>query len=274
MEKVFSLKRDVIFEKNSPQQPDYVSVYKNQNRSRRQIGFASQTPSFYEHLTIEENLKLYGSLYGMNSKKMKERSKELLRLVGLSEEEETVASELSGGMQRRLDIACALIHEPKILFLDEPTSDLDPLMRNQLWSLIKDINEKGMTIIIASHILEEVEQLCTKIAILNDKHVVGYGSLDELKSLFARFQEVRIRLASGKYEELMKNLRKEKFVIERMFEKEGTLVVYTQKESKNLSQILKLVEKIDEQVTSLDVSEAHLSEIFEMLAKKKEVEED
>ncbi len=267
------IRRDVLYEKNKPQQPDFISVYRNLKKARKTIGYASQLPSFYDHLTVAENLKLYGSLYGLGRKKVTENMNRLLRMVDLSEEKETLASQLSGGMQRRLDIACALIHEPKILFLDEPTSDLDPVLRLQLWALIKDINEKGTTIIIASHILEEVERLCTKIAILHGKRIVGYGSLEELKDLFAKYQEVRIRLASGKYEAIMRKLKREKLVIDRMFEKEGVLVVYTQKDSKNLSKILRLIERLDEKIMSLDISEAHLSEIFEMLAKKERIEE-
>ena len=105
-------------------------------------------------------------------------------------EKETLARDLSGGMQRRLDIALAILHEPKILFLDEPTADLDPIIRLQIWNLIKEINKKGTTVLIASHILDEVEQLCTKIAILHNKRLVGYGSLEELKSLFPETAEL------------------------------------------------------------------------------------
>ncbi|HII71585.1 TPA: ABC transporter ATP-binding protein [Candidatus Woesearchaeota archaeon] len=264
------IRRDVLFDKDAPQQPDYVSVYRNLTRARKKIGFASQTPSFYEHLTVEENMKLYGSMHGICGKRLQENMKRLLRMVGLEDEKETVSAQLSGGMQRRLDIALALLHEPKILFLDEPTSDLDPVMRIQIWALIKEINQQGTTILIASHILEEIEQLCTKIAILHGKRIVGYGSLEELKGLFARYQEVRIRLESGNYDNLMRKLRRESLVIDKMFEKEGVLVVYTRREGKNLSSILKLIEQIDERILSLDISEAHLTEIFEMLAKKEE----
>ncbi|MFC1722515.1 ABC transporter ATP-binding protein [Nanoarchaeota archaeon] len=260
------IRRDTIFAKDKPQRPDYVSVYKNLNRAKEKMGFASQIPSYYEHLTVEENLHLYGALYGLGRKKIKENAEKLMRQTGLEEDNETLASHLSGGMKRRMDIALALMHEPRILFLDEPTSDLDPVLRVQIWDLIKQINSQGTTIIIASHILEEIEQLCTQIAILHDKRIIGYGTLDELKNLFAKYQEVKIRLASGKYEGLMRKLKAQKFVIDKMFEKEGVLVVYTRRETKNLTSILKVIEKLNEKVMSLDISEAHLTEIFEMLA--------
>ena len=180
------IRQDIFGLKKKPDQPDYISVFRNQHIIKKNFGFASQIPSFYEHLTIEENLQMYGALYSMNNKKIKENISRLLDLVDLSDERDTLAGELSGGMQRRLDIACSLIHDPKILFLDEPTSDLDPIMRRQIWKLIKDIQAKGTTIILASHILEEVENLCTKVAIIHSKKVLGYGTLKELKKLFKK----------------------------------------------------------------------------------------
>ena len=180
------VRQDVFGLKKKSDQPDYISVFRNQHIIKKNFGFASQIPSFYEHLTIEENLQMYGSLYSMNNKKIKENISRLLDLVTLSEERDTLAGDLSGGMQRRLDIACSLIHDPKILFLDEPTSDLDPIMRRQIWKLIKEIQAKGTTIVLASHILEEVEKLCTTVAIIHNKTVLGYGTIKDLKKLFKK----------------------------------------------------------------------------------------
>jgi ABC-2 type transport system ATP-binding protein len=186
------VRSDLIFPEKSKNIPDYVSVFRNTSRLKKLFGFASQIPSFYEHLTAEENLLMYGSLYSMPQKKIKENTERLLRLVELTSEKDTISAELSGGMQRRLDIACSLIHEPKVLFLDEPTSDLDPFMRKQIWKLIRDINKEGTTIVLASHILEEVENICTKVAILHNRRVVGYGTLKELKSIFKKKKKMTL----------------------------------------------------------------------------------
>ncbi len=180
------IRHDITGPKKKQDLPDYLSVFRNPYIIKRNFGFASQLPSFYEHLTVEENLQMYGSLYGLKDKRIKENTSHLLGLVDLTDERDTIAEELSGGMQRRLDIACSLIHDPKVLFLDEPTSDLDPIMRKQIWKLILEINKKGTTIVLASHILEEVESLCTKVAIIHDKRVLGYGTLKELKGMFKR----------------------------------------------------------------------------------------
>lgn len=262
------VRNDLLFERKA-EAPDYVSVIKNMSRVKQRFGFASQIPSFYDHLTVEENLFFYGSLYGMKRKKIEENMKRLLGLVNLEEERDSLAAELSGGMQRRLDIACSLIHEPKVLFLDEPTSDLDPVMRKQIWHLIRQINSQGTTIVIASHILDEVEQLCNKVAILHDRRVLGYGTLKELKAMFKRGSIVKIRFESGNYTSITKKLKKMKG-IDSTSEQDGELDVTISGDDKVLRQVMKAVETCKERLVSLDVSDANLASIFERLTHKKE----
>jgi ABC-2 type transport system ATP-binding protein len=247
--------------------PDYVSVYRNSSAVKTHFGFASQVPSFYEHLTAEENLMMYCSLYGIPKKKAKETVSRLLRLVELAGDKDTISSELSGGMQRRLDIACSLVHDPKVLFLDEPTSDLDPIMRKQIWSLLREINASGTTIILASHILEEVESLCSKVAILHDRRILGHGTLAELRSLFKRNKQVVIELDGRRYDSLSKALGKEKGV-ERVLETGGKLVVFVSSEDRAIRGVIRAVESSKERLISLDVSDATLSEIFENITKR------
>lgn len=265
------IKSSTLFDpkKTKKSLPDYVSVYKNQTNVKKNFGFAAQIPSFYEHLTVEENMLMYGSLYGMKTKDTRENMSRLLRLVGLHDELDSIASELSGGMQRRLDIACSLIHNPKVLFLDEPTSDLDPLMRKQIWSLLKEINSKGTTIVLASHILEEVENLCNKVAILHDKKVLGYGTLKELKRVFKRNRIVRIEFDSGDYRSIMKKLKREKGIIKIVEEKEG-LVVTVPDDDKLIRRMIRAVESSRDRLVNLDVSDSTLNDIFETLAGKRE----
>jgi ABC-2 type transport system ATP-binding protein len=260
------VKRDLFYQKGKDV-PDYLSVFKNLLLVKRNFGFASQMPSFYEHLTVEENLYLYGALYGLNKKAIRDSASRLMRLVQLTDDKDTIASELSGGMQRRLDIACALIHEPKVLFLDEPTSDLDPIMRKQIWSVIKDISAKGTTIILASHILEEVENICDKVAILHEKRIMGYGTLRELKEIFKRGRQVRVELEGHDYSSLIKSLRSTKG-IERTFEKSGRLIIVVEKDDAAIKRIIKSIDSSKTKLVSLEVSDATLGEIFETLAKK------
>ena len=151
---------------------------------RRLFGFASQYPSFYANLTVHENLHYFGTLYDVPNPRLLINIEHLLNLVGLGSEQATLAGNLSGGMQKRLEIACALVHNPPVLLLDEPTADLDQLSRKNIWSLIKAVNARGTTIIMASHFLQEMEQLCTRVAVLHRGSLATIGTVEQLKKRY------------------------------------------------------------------------------------------
>ena len=159
----------------------YKSAVKNIIELRKTFGFAAQDPSFYPKLTVEENLLHFGSLYGLPKKVLKENAKHLLELAELYDARKQLAQTLSGGMEKRLSVACSLIHNPKVLILDEPTADLDPIRRKETWELIKEFHKKGTTIIIASHFLSELEPVCTRIAILHNHKISVVGTPAQLR---------------------------------------------------------------------------------------------
>ncbi|MBW3022521.1 ABC transporter ATP-binding protein [Candidatus Woesearchaeota archaeon] len=171
---------DVLMGTKSSFGESFVSTSK-QKEFRKYFGFAAQFPSFYNQLTIRENLEYFGALYGLSKSTIKNNSEILINLVGLQGEGDTVAGTLSGGMQKRLDVACALIHGPKILILDEPTADLDPISRKHMVDLIRRINSQGTTVIVASHLFDEIEQMCKKISILHSHSIKAVGTAHELK---------------------------------------------------------------------------------------------
>src|SRR3989344_6354616 len=137
---VFFRSDEVLLNKESI--TNYKSVLKDLKAIKRMYGFATQEPSFYEELTINENLDYFGSLYDIKSATLKGNMNTAINLVCLAEAKDRLAKNLSGGMQKRLDIACSLVHSPKILILDEPTADLDPLLRNHIWRLVRKINKR------------------------------------------------------------------------------------------------------------------------------------
>ena len=154
---------------------------KVEGKLRSEIGFTTQDSAFYPKLTVEENIKYFGALYGLPKKTIESNSDRILKLVELDHVRNRIAEQLSGGMQRRLDMACSLIHVPKVVILDEPTEDLDPLLRKDILHLIKKIAEIGTTVIITSHRLEDIEIVCDRVAILHNKSMIRSGTLDELK---------------------------------------------------------------------------------------------
>lgn len=149
------------------------------NKLRKIIGFTTQENSFYEELSVIENMKYYSRLYELNKKD--EELTSILRAVGLDNAKDIMAGRISGGMKRRLDFAISLIHDPEILILDEPTTGLDPILVEAFWEIIQDIRKKGKTIIVTSHIFEELEKNCNQIGILEKGKFSVVDSISSLK---------------------------------------------------------------------------------------------
>ena len=145
------------------------------------IGVAPQETLIYRYLTCEENLRFFAQLYGVPSKHQQSRIDRWLAAVGLHDRATSVAATLSGGMQRRLSLAIALIHEPKLLILDEPTTGLDVEARFEFWDLIQQFRQAGITILLTTHFLDEAERLCDRIGILRQGQIIAEGSLAELR---------------------------------------------------------------------------------------------
>lgn len=147
-------------------------IFKSSREIRVSFGFAIEDGSFYEDLSVEENLLYFGELYGFKGDVLRERIEELIKFVGLENAKKILAKNLSLGMKKRLDIACSLVHKPSVLILDEPTADLDPLLRFQIMKLIKKINLHGTTVLFTTQLLGEAEGFCDKIAILYNEKII------------------------------------------------------------------------------------------------------
>lgn len=245
-------------------------LYSNQKlskilkRLKKEIGFTTQDNSFYPKLTVEENIRYFGALYDVNKKTIGINIERILTLVELEEDRSTLAENLSGGMQRRLDMACSLIHDPKVLILDEPTEDLDPLLRIDILRLIRKINRLGTTVIITSHLLDDVEHLCDKIAILNNKRVARVGSVEELREMYQRKEEIHLEISSGNYDNIVRSLNIDDFIIE-----DGKLVIFTNKAEEVLHNILHIIESEGDKLIYVDIKKPSLKEVFEVLTDKK-----
>lgn len=146
----------------------------------KEIGFAMQEVGLDETATAREMMQLHGRLYHLPKEKIDEQISKLLKLVELEKVADKYTFSYSGGMRRRFDLALSLIHEPKILFLDEPTQGLDPHARQLIWNYLKDLNKNGMTIFLTTHFMEEAESLCDRIAIMDKGQIVTEGTLKEL----------------------------------------------------------------------------------------------
>ncbi len=159
-----------------------IDPVKDPEQARRSFGIVFQDPSVDEDLTAWENLDLHGVLYDVPEKERRQRSEELLKFVDLWGRKDSLVKEFSGGMKRRLEIARAFLHEPKIIFLDEPTIGLDPQTRNLMWERIHELNKtKGTTIFFSTHLMEEADKWANRISIMDHGKILTTGSAADLK---------------------------------------------------------------------------------------------
>ena len=150
---------------------------------KRRIGYMSQRFSLYEQLTVDQNIRFFGGIYGLSGATIEKRRAFVMDMAGLHGREQTRASDLAGGWRQRLALGCAILHEPPIVFLDEPTGGVDPVSRRQFWTLIDQLAEGGVTVLVTTHYLDEAEH-CHRIAIIHAGRLAALGSTTELKRVF------------------------------------------------------------------------------------------
>jgi ABC-2 type transport system ATP-binding protein len=148
--------------------------------ARRTMGIAPQALSLYDDMTARENLIFFGRLHGMHGRRLRKRVKAVLERAALTERARSLVRTLSGGMQRRLQLACALLHEPQVLLLDEPTVGIDPQARHHILQDIEDLKRQGCTILLTTHYMEEAQKLCDRVAIMDHGHILVMDAVDRL----------------------------------------------------------------------------------------------
>ena len=241
--------------------PTYKDLYKNMNAVKQLYGFASQMPSFYNNLTVRENLEYFGSLYDLPKKTLQTNAEILLHLMDLEPAEKMLAKNLSGGMERRLDIACALMHDPAVLILDEPTADLDPILRNHIYDLIKKINNKNTTIVLASHHLSDIEHVCDRIAILNEGSIIAVGSPDQIKDKYSSTLTIHLKTNKQSYDDMASELRHHHLFSE-VNVVGSELHLHTTSADDAVKEILDTVARHHQKIDVLLISKPSLDEIF------------
>lgn len=173
---------------------DGIDVGREPERVKQRIGYMSQKFSLYEQLTVDENIRFYAGLYGLSGQRLAERRRFVLEMAGLVGREAQLTRELSGGWRQRLALGCALLHEPPILFLDEPTGGVDPVSRRDFWRLIDTLSRAGTTVLVTTHYMDEAER-CDRVAIIQGGRLGALGTIAELKRSFVDRPIVEIRSA-------------------------------------------------------------------------------
>jgi ABC-2 type transport system ATP-binding protein len=161
-----------------------IDVSRDPEGVKRIIGYMSQKFSLYEALTVDQNIRFFGGIYGITGDRFEARRTFVLDMAGLNGREHTLTRDLPGGWKQRLALGCAILHEPKIVFLDEPTGGVDPLSRRRFWDLIGELSRGGVTVLVTTHYLDEAEH-CHRIAIIQAGQLAALGTATELKQTFA-----------------------------------------------------------------------------------------
>ena len=161
-----------------------IDVSRDPEGVKRAIGYMSQRFSLYEALTVDQNIEFFGGIYGLSGERFAERRKFVLEMAGLHGREDTLTRDLPGGWRQRLALGCAILHEPRIVFLDEPTGGVDPLSRRRFWDLIGNLSRQGVTVLVTTHYLDEAEH-CHRIAIIQAGKLAALGTATELKQVFS-----------------------------------------------------------------------------------------
>lgn len=244
------------------------SVIKDPGRMRNVLGVVPQEIALYEELSAYENLKFFGRIYGLSGTALEEAIQRVLEMVGLKERQKEIVKTYSGGMQRRVNIAAAMMHEPEVLIMDEPTVGIDPQSRSYILEMVRRLNqEKGMTVLYTSHYMEEVERLCDRVYIMDHGNIIASGTKDELKSILSGEETIWIQL-NRPYPELFRELQEHPEVVKAAETEEGIKLIIP-KGSRILGSIFQAAERHQAQILNVNVQTPTLEDVFLHLTGRK-----
>jgi ABC-2 type transport system ATP-binding protein len=240
-----------------------IDLSENPNAAKFKIGIVPQELIIDPFFNVFETLEIYAGYYGIRPKNRK--TNEIIEALGLSDKAKATPRSLSGGMKRRLLVAKALVHSPEVLILDEPTAGVDVDLRTSLWKYVKKLNDAGTTIVLTTHYLEEAEELCDQIAIINHGEVIACAKKDDLMKMIPENKELIITL-----EDEMKKIPKSlQDALEISLKNNNQLNINYQPSKVNISKILSLLEKNGLKIADISTRQADLEEVFKYLTNEK-----
>ncbi|CAG7622257.1 ATP-binding cassette domain-containing protein [Paenibacillus allorhizosphaerae] len=237
-----------------------ISVASGPLEVKRRIGLVPQDLAIYDNLSARENVSFFGRLYGLRGKLLQERVQEALAFTGLSDRQSDKPAAFSGGMKRRLNIACAIMHRPELIIMDEPTVGIDPQSRNRILESVRQLNRMGSTIIYTSHYMEEVAAISGRVGIMDHGHLIACGTLEELRGLVSEAERLTIRTVNPA-EDAVKELRNHPRIRE-VRAADQTLEIDLAPLANALQDILFILSKHGVVIQSLSRSEPDLEDLF------------
>lgn len=227
---------------------------------KAKIGVVFQEAAVFDELTVYENINYFCGLYIQDKEKRKKCVDDAIKLTGLEEFKKSRPGQLSGGLLRRLNIACGIAHKPELIFFDEPTANVDPQSRNSILEGIKKLNKKGATIVYTTHYMEEVEQICNRIAIIDKGKVVAVGTKEDLKEMILISEKITVEIENLS-DELLNKIRKMKNVITANYDDIDLVVTY-EKGEENLEKLISFLKENNIKYQKIFSSLPTLNDVF------------
>lgn len=232
------------------------------------LGVVPQEIALYDELSAYENMKFFGKVYGLSRQNLEDKIQEVLDLVGLKERQKDAVNTYSGGMKRRINIAVSLMHDPKILIMDEPTVGIDPQSRNYILEMVRNLNrERGLTVLYTSHYMEEVEKLCDRVYIMDYGQIIASGTKEELKSILSNEEMVHIQVDESN-KDFAKRLADQEG-INQVTEDETGYKLITSKGEQLLGEIFEHAKQTRVKITGVHVQAPTLEDVFLHLTGRK-----
>ncbi|MDQ0088757.1 ABC-2 type transport system ATP-binding protein [Paenibacillus anaericanus] len=244
------------------------SVVKSPQDIRKVLGVVPQEIALYNELSAYENLKFFGRIYKLKGNHLESKIQEVLEMVGLRERQKELIKAFSGGMKRRINIAAALLHDPQIVIMDEPTVGIDPQSRNHILETVRLLNrEKGTTVLYTSHYMEEVEQLCNRMYIMDHGQIIASGTQDELRRILSGEDTLLIQLNEPSPELVQELLVLDP--VRQVEETESGLKLIVTKQSGILAHVVQVAERLSVQIVNINVYTPSLEDVFLQLTGRK-----
>lgn len=235
-------------------------IKKHHLEIKQQVGVIPQDLAIYNDLTAYENVKFFGSLYGLKGETLTNRVEEALEFTKLWDRRNDYPSAYSGGMKRRLNIACSIVHRPKLILFDEPTVGVDPQSRNHILEAIKKLNAEGSTIIYTSHYMEEVEAISSRVVIIDQGRVIANGSINELQNFVKSEQIIEIKVDQVNYT-IVDQIKMVYDVVDCTIN-QHTITIISKYGSENISKILDIIIQANSKVLQMTMEKATLEDLF------------
>ena len=230
-----------------------------------QIGFATQETCFYEDISLASNIAYFGNLYAVPDQQLWARAGKLMDITGLSGEKDMKARNLSGGMKRRFDLVLSLLHDPDVLILDEPATGLDPTLKQTVWDTIQTINGLGVTIIVSSHLLNDLEDLCDDISLLHHGTIITTASPRRLRDLFSHNYQLVLETYPGNYKALLIEIQKQDVPVEQPSQHKNKVSFTINDPHQAIHALDQALTNVDEQIIDVSIEKPGLESLMEKI---------